>query len=202
MREGEEGCFYPGVLHGWCGGWESHSLRSEPPGPWWRVTTVLRRGAVYQALSQGPCSIFTTLVLAGDGQGNRHREGSVLPLLGGVRTQAETPLAASVPSPSLPVAGGAPQTPPPTFPQIILFLPHLPPNSDQPDKQLPPDPVAPAQRAPCLCSPGASRRGPTLPSAPCLVSLSDALQPGFISSPPSPGSVTVRLPPRQAGLAS
>ena len=123
MREGEEGCFYPGVLHGWCGGWESHSLRREPPGPWWRVITVLRRGAVYQAPSQGPCSIFTTLVLAGDGRGNRHREGSVLPLLGGVRTQAETPLAASVPSPSLPVAGGAPQTPPQPSPRSFFLSP-------------------------------------------------------------------------------
>ena len=66
---------------------------------------------MYLASSQGARSIFTTLVLAGDWRGNRHREGSVPPLLGGVSTQAETPLAASVPSPSLPVAGGAPQTP-------------------------------------------------------------------------------------------
>ena len=110
------------------------------------------------------------------------------------------PMAASVPSPSLPVAGRAPADGP-LFPQIVLSLPHLPPNSDQPDKQPPPDTVPPnACRVRALQEPPGVGRLCPLPPHP--LSLSDTPQPGSVSSPPSPGSMPGHLQPHQAGLAS
>lgn len=191
-------------LGGGC--WESPSLHREPPGPWGGPPPSSSKELCTRHGAKGPAQSLqqpSCWPAAGEETGTEKGAFCLCWAESGPgRKPGEplAPMAASVPSPSLPIAGGAPEDGP-LFPQIVLSLPHLPPNSDQPDKQPPPDTMPPnGRRVRALQEPPGVGRLCPLPPHP--LSLSDTPQPGSVSSPPSPGSMPGHLQPHQAGLAS